>query len=650
MRRNLPIPTLLPFPSDPFRSTAWKFDSASISLSGSAAPYAEYTSSSGIYTVHLSAPAAVGTHKVTLTKAGYLDAEVTADYCGSIAKVPAADDITSASAISAAVSGKTITFSGTIPFVYSVSSKWRHTTSSAHFAGVRVTAPAGMDDVTSTAILITPEGTAMPEDEWMNGNDFGDIYIPLNQAGESYTFYVKWQGTSDKKDSFTVCASSGLTMQGADKVGNTRAQATVLNLSTGGAVYTDYLFPNADQDWYRFTVTESGAYDIRTTNTYPKSDNNLDTYLFLFDDSDHMLAYDDDSGTDADNPNASYILYSLTPGTYYIEVVEYAFNDIKDQDPMLPYQFECGLYDISVKPLTTALSDTPVVTTSPIEPGDGTVIEGTSAAEAQITIYIDGQRSTTTADVTGAWAFTEDLHGGEHLAITALETAKAPSLPVIKDIPNTATVTALTGTTMSITSGSIVFDFDVFTTEAGIGTPGISFSDAYKAPYYLDPESSIITFEKLTTSGAITDSLEISLYDLGLSGIDGETSYANIADMASDIALYFIPDVVVIDLVGGTEANSGADQWQISQTVTLTSGEHGVFDSQNIAAAKAMLTDYEDDIADQMSVYENRYRFDEFDAAYTAAELLPEDTIGEILIRMGAVKRAADLIEVEDPK
>jgi hypothetical protein len=68
-----------------------------------------------------------------------------------------------------------------------------------------------------------------------------------------------------------------------------------------------------DVDWVSFSVTRAGYYLLRTKG---ETNNNLDTYLSLYDSTEKLLAEDDDGGDGYD----SYIRIRLEPGTYYIRV------------------------------------------------------------------------------------------------------------------------------------------------------------------------------------------------------------------------------------------------------------------------------------------------------------------------------------------
>ena len=67
-----------------------------------------------------------------------------------------------------------------------------------------------------------------------------------------------------------------------------------------------------DSDWVKFTVTESGGYEIRTI----AADQVLDTYIELYDENGEYLDDDDDSGDNYD----AYLKVQLDPGTYFIKI------------------------------------------------------------------------------------------------------------------------------------------------------------------------------------------------------------------------------------------------------------------------------------------------------------------------------------------
>jgi hypothetical protein len=68
-----------------------------------------------------------------------------------------------------------------------------------------------------------------------------------------------------------------------------------------------------DIDWVRFTVTDGGAYVISAGG---ENDDELDTYIEVFDGEEELVGEDDDSGPGY----ASHLSVQLDPGTYLIKV------------------------------------------------------------------------------------------------------------------------------------------------------------------------------------------------------------------------------------------------------------------------------------------------------------------------------------------
>jgi hypothetical protein len=91
---------------------------------------------------------------------------------------------------------------------------------------------------------------------------------------------------------------------------NTAATAKPITLGTP----QQHTFSDAsDVDWVRFTVTQAGSYEIRSTAV---ADSSLDSYLELYDTSERSINENDDDGDSLD----ARIRQKLEPGTYLIKV------------------------------------------------------------------------------------------------------------------------------------------------------------------------------------------------------------------------------------------------------------------------------------------------------------------------------------------
>jgi len=97
---------------------------------------------------------------------------------------------------------------------------------------------------------------------------------------------------------------------------NTYSQAKVI---TSGVQQTHSIRPVGDVDWVKFTLTKANSVTLQTSGL-----DGYDTRMWLYDSSQHQLAFDDDSGTGY----YAAITANLNPGTYYAKIDEYNSNDI----------------------------------------------------------------------------------------------------------------------------------------------------------------------------------------------------------------------------------------------------------------------------------------------------------------------------------
>lgn len=101
----------------------------------------------------------------------------------------------------------------------------------------------------------------------------------------------------------------------------------------GDGFVVDGAISNADQDWFKFTVTAASQL-IATMRGLPNSGSGRDGYLELFDGSGNLLAFDDDSGINF-MPALEYDLAGA--GTYFLRVTNFP------QTPDFDYKLSVGL-------------------------------------------------------------------------------------------------------------------------------------------------------------------------------------------------------------------------------------------------------------------------------------------------------------------
>jgi hypothetical protein len=122
----------------------------------------------------------------------------------------------------------------------------------------------------------------------------------------------------------------------------------------------------------------------------------------------------------------------------------------------------------------------------------------------------------------------------------------------------TVTVSPISDANVTVTSGSIVFNFSF---EASGGA--ITYTDAVSNPYYLDTAASTMTL----SDGVNTASASIS--NLNIAG-NGTVSFANIAAVQTKFpSLSFEPDRILLHFVGASSVNSGTTVWTKDITIPL---------------------------------------------------------------------------------
>ena len=146
-----------------------------------------------------------------------------------------------------------------------------------------------------------------------NAGDGANFRIRQNLAAGTYYVRVTSVGSLTGAYTLHVEIETDAGPPACDDHCDTQAEATQVALPSQTAGRVD---PAADDDYFRFEVSEPGEVAAHTTG-------GLDSYGTLYDSSGRALATDDDSG-------ASYnfrIQRELAAGTYYIRVSEFGRNE-----------------------------------------------------------------------------------------------------------------------------------------------------------------------------------------------------------------------------------------------------------------------------------------------------------------------------------
>lgn len=229
---------------------------------------------------------------------------------------------------------------------------------------------------------------------------------------------------------------------------------------------------------------------------------------------------------------------------------------------------------------TASFTTTGALTVSSIsvsnQPGQLTYFEGATLSLNGLVVTATNNDTTTAQAVFGQPEFGDytaapangttltTAYNGTPVAITHIATGKTTTTNALSV---GSTVSAISGADVSLTSGSIVFDYDFTGTSGAI----ITYAQGQLAPYYLDIAASTVTLTDGTSSTSA-----VSLNALGISD-DGVVSYSAISSIGAVFSgLDFIPSQVVINLIGATSVNGGTNQWTYNTSVILSGTEIGL--------------------------------------------------------------------------
>ena len=161
-------------------------------------------------------------------------------------------------------------------------------------AGTRVIETTNRWGTLEDSILMLYDASFSAIEQNDDGGD--DLQSRVLRSLSAANYYIRVRGFNSSTGTFdtTVGSITTLTVDAASVTGT---------ISGGGS-----------EDWYKFTISTSGATYVINTTAGTLSD----SYLYLYDSThDDPIAVDDDSGDGA----MSRITQALSPGTYYVKVV-----------------------------------------------------------------------------------------------------------------------------------------------------------------------------------------------------------------------------------------------------------------------------------------------------------------------------------------
>ncbi|MDB9545067.1 S8 family serine peptidase, partial [Microcystis aeruginosa CS-1036] len=143
-------------------------------------------------------------------------------------------------------------------------------------------------------------------------NSLEEYQLELKNRWQSSESLSSWPQDGDfltGQSSFVGLPSS------VDLAGNTLATARAITVGSSTTSYTDWVGSTDTNDYYRFTLANSGNFNLGLTGMTADAD------VLLLNSSGSVIAYSDNGGTASES-----ITRQLSAGTYYIRVYPYTGN------------------------------------------------------------------------------------------------------------------------------------------------------------------------------------------------------------------------------------------------------------------------------------------------------------------------------------
>ena len=145
------------------------------------------------------------------------------------------------------------------------------------------------------------------QNEVAYNDDGGEGMNARVQLAGGQTYYVQVSPYGSDTGNYSLAFSWDTMNVDRYEPDNSPREATQIELNSNSPQHN--LSPNSDYDYYTFNLRESTQVSIETSG-------DIDTYMYLYDENDMELSYDDDGGRDL---NARIDMY-LERGRYYIKV------------------------------------------------------------------------------------------------------------------------------------------------------------------------------------------------------------------------------------------------------------------------------------------------------------------------------------------
>lgn len=192
----------------------------------------------------------------------------------------------------------------------------------------RIELPAGANRILNVATAGTIDTVMELYDDHNNllteNDDFMDQNAQVQYLTTGGTFFAAVRGyDSSSVGPYDISYWTEEAVLDDFEPDNAAAEATELVPDARPQTHT--LVPASDSDYFTFSLTTS-LYVVLET------DGDTDTYMTLYDESESMIAEDDDGGSDYN----AQISTNLAPGTYYVEV--HQLNDVSGAEYQISMQ------------------------------------------------------------------------------------------------------------------------------------------------------------------------------------------------------------------------------------------------------------------------------------------------------------------------
>jgi hypothetical protein len=175
-----------------------------------------------------------------------------------------------------AIDGKTITFGGEIEY-YEEAAGFPPV--AGNYVGVEVKAPTGITPGAATTLILEGRDPIVGWDNFKDGDNFFWYYPRVTEAGQEFTVVVKWDGTDETADTFTIKIAADAVLKGGPaepmeitanvptfrvNVPATFTVGTIANSDAGKMVRAHFALPPQATitTTFRGTFSEAGTYTV----------------------------------------------------------------------------------------------------------------------------------------------------------------------------------------------------------------------------------------------------------------------------------------------------------------------------------------------------------------------------------------------------